>query len=131
MDFETNPATYRWSVRLFSLLRRLLKIGLKLHEAGDKLAEGDIFLFNHFARFETFIPQYFIYLGTGEFEIASAHFRRQCISLTFLPNRNNELRSKLIHCRTLARQYLVSVGQSVPPTRVRPSRQAPVCLGKV
>ena len=76
MDFEINPATYRWSARLFSMLRRLFRINLKLHEAGDKLAEGDIFLFNHFARFETFIPQYFIYVETGAYcrSVAGAEF---------------------------------------------------------
>ena len=76
MDFEINPATYRWSARLFSMLRRLFRINLKLHEAGDKLAEGDIFLFNHFARFETFIPQYFIYVETGAYcrSVAGADF---------------------------------------------------------
>ena len=76
MDFEINPATYRWSARLFSTLRRLFRINLKLHEVGDKLAEGDIFLFNHFARFETFIPQYFIYVETGAYcrSVAGAEF---------------------------------------------------------
>ena len=76
MDFEINPATYRWSVRLFSMLRRLFRINLRLHEVGDKLAEGDIFLFNHFARFETFIPQYFIYVETGAYcrSVAGADF---------------------------------------------------------
>ena len=76
MDFEINPATYRWSVRLFSMLRRLLGVNLKLHETGDKLAEGDIFVFNHFARFETFIPQYFIHMETGAYcrSVASPEF---------------------------------------------------------
>ena len=76
IDFEINPATYRWSARLFSMLRRLFRINLKLHEAGNKLTEGDIFLFNHFARFETFIPQYFIYVETGAYcrSVAGADF---------------------------------------------------------
>ena len=76
MDFEINPATYRWSARLFSMLRRLFRINLKLHEVGSKLTEGDIFLFNHFARFETFIPQYFIYVETGAYcrSVAGAEF---------------------------------------------------------
>ncbi len=76
MDFEINPATYRWSARLFSMLRRLFRINLKLHEAGDRLTEGDVFLFNHFARFETFIPQYFIYAETGAYcrSVAGADF---------------------------------------------------------
>ena len=76
MDFEINPATYRWSARLFSMLRRLFRINVKLHEVGDKLVEGDILLFNHFARFETFIPQYFIYVETGAYcrSVAGADF---------------------------------------------------------
>ncbi len=76
MDFEINPATYRWSARLFSMLRRLFRINLKLHEVEDKLTEGDVFLFNHFARFETFIPQYFIYVETGAYcrSVAGAEF---------------------------------------------------------
>ena len=76
MDFEINPATYRWSARLFSMLRRLFRINVKLHEVGDKLVEGDILLFNHFARFETFIPQYFVYAETGAYcrSVAGADF---------------------------------------------------------
>ena len=74
--FEINEATYQWSVRLFTLLRRIARVNLKLHQKGAEIREGDIFLFNHFARFETFIPQYFIYQETGAYcrSIASAEF---------------------------------------------------------
>lgn len=64
---ELNPRTYEWAVRSFTLVKRLLGVNLKLHQSDDQVAAGDIFLFNHFARFETFIPQYFIYKETGVF----------------------------------------------------------------
>lgn len=39
----------------------MLGINIKLHAPDHQVEEGHIFLFNHFARFETFIPQYLIY----------------------------------------------------------------------
>ena len=30
-----------------------------------RIRDGDVFLFNHFARFETFIPQYFVHRESG------------------------------------------------------------------
>ncbi len=66
-DFELSPSTYEWSVRLFSIVRRMLKVNIKLHHSDGLIAAGEIFLFNHFARFETFIPQYLIYHETGAF----------------------------------------------------------------
>ena len=74
--FEINPATYEWSVRLFTLLKKLVRVNLKLHHSGDAIERGEIFLFNHFARFETFIPQYFIYKETGAFcrSVAAGEF---------------------------------------------------------
>ena len=76
VDFEINEATYLWSVRLFSLLRRVAKVNLKLHDSEKRMNDGDIFLFNHFARFETFIPQYFVHQETGAYcrSVASAEF---------------------------------------------------------
>ncbi len=44
-----------------------LGINLKVHGADGKLEDGQIFLFNHFARFETIIPQYIIHKATGSF----------------------------------------------------------------
>lgn len=74
--FEINPATYEWSVRLFTLVRKVLKVNVKLHGENEGIDEGDIFLFNHFARFETFIPQYLIYRETGAYcrSIAAGEF---------------------------------------------------------
>lgn len=74
--FPISPSTYEWSVRLFGRLKKILGVNIRLHEHETPLAEGDIFLFNHFARFETFIPQYFIYEQTGAYcrSIAAAEF---------------------------------------------------------
>ena len=65
-ELAINEATYQWSVRLFSLLRKILKVDVELHHDGQ-MRNGDIFLFNHFARLETFIPQYFIHQEVGSY----------------------------------------------------------------
>lgn len=50
-----------------SSLRRRLGVNVRLHYREGQLEAGQIFLFNHFARFETFIPQYLIYQQTGAY----------------------------------------------------------------
>ncbi len=72
---------YDLCVRAFRTTRKLLKLNIKLHDeslsaAHQTIQHGDIFLFNHFARFETFIPQYLIFTETGSYcrSIASAEF---------------------------------------------------------
>jgi esterase/lipase len=74
--YKIHTATYEWTSRLFTLLRKVLAVNLKLHKRGIQIADGDIFLFNHFARFETFIPQYLIYLESGAYcrSIAAREF---------------------------------------------------------
>ena len=54
----------------------MLGVNVTLHHDAGQLESGDIFLFNHFARFETFIPQFFIYeqLGAYSRAIASSEF---------------------------------------------------------
>jgi esterase/lipase len=54
-------------VRIISILKRLLSVNIKLHHDEGQVADGEIFLFNHFARFETFIPQYLIYQEDGSY----------------------------------------------------------------
>ena len=73
---EIDTGVYDWSVRLFSLVRRVLGVNVRLHGDDDDIEAGDIFLFNHFARFETFIPQYLIFEHTGAYcrSVASAEF---------------------------------------------------------
>ena len=78
LAISTN--SYDWCVKAFRTTRKLLKLNIKLHdeqdEGLDSVASGDIFLFNHFARFETFIPQYLIHEATGAYcrSVASPEF---------------------------------------------------------
>jgi len=53
----------------------MLGVKIKLH-ADTQIQQGDIFLFNHFSRFETFIPQFLIYEQTGAYScvIAAGEF---------------------------------------------------------
>ncbi|MFT5447949.1 MAG: esterase/lipase [Gammaproteobacteria bacterium] len=90
-----SDSRYRWTARLFTMLERLLSVNLKLH-GEDQIETGQIFLFNHFARFETFIPQYFIYRESGAYtrSIASSEFFAQddpfsdyLLSVGAVPNR--------------------------------------------
>ena len=76
VQYEISSATYEWTSRLFTLLRKILAVNLKLHHREAQIADGDIFLFNHFARFETFIPQYLIYMESGAYcrSIAGSEF---------------------------------------------------------
>ncbi len=66
-ELRINSSTYQWSVRVFSILKHLLSVNIKMHHHDRQIADGEIFLFNHFARFETFIPQYLIYEEDGSY----------------------------------------------------------------
>ncbi len=83
-DLEINEGTYDWSVRLFTLFRKLLRINVNLRGGDALVQQGEIFLFNHFSRFETFIPQYLIYQACGAYSraVASAEFFRPGDPLT-------------------------------------------------
>jgi len=75
---DIDQKTYDWSIRVVRSLTKMLKVNMKLH-AEQQIQQGDIFLCNHFSRFETFIPQFLIYQETGEYccAIASAEFFKQ------------------------------------------------------
>ncbi len=68
-DIDTK--LYNRSVKLFNAVKNMLSVRLDLH-ADPQFLEGDIFLFNHFSRFETFIPQFLIYEQTGAYSCAIA-----------------------------------------------------------
>ncbi|SJM92654.1 Esterase/lipase [Crenothrix polyspora] len=73
--YEIDTTLYHRSVKIFSAVKKMLGVKMMLH--GDtQVQEGDIFLFNHFARFETFIPQFLIFEQTGAYScaIASSEF---------------------------------------------------------
>ena len=75
-ELTINTSTYQWSVRVISIIKRLLSVKIKMHHDQGQVADGEIFLFNHFARFETFIPQYLIYQEDGSYcrSIAAEEF---------------------------------------------------------
>jgi esterase/lipase len=79
-DLTISASTYDLCVRAFRISKKMLKLNIKLHEdeqaANRPSVSGDIFLFNHFARFETFIPQYLLHEATGAYcrSVASAEF---------------------------------------------------------
>ncbi len=64
---EINETTYEWCIRAFSALHDRLGMNVKVHGADGKIEDGQIFLFNHFSRIETVIPQYIIHEATGAF----------------------------------------------------------------
>lgn len=66
-EHAINIPFYQWSVKAFSILRRRLGMTMNTYDDANALQDGQIFLFNHFARFETIIPQYFIYKATGAY----------------------------------------------------------------
>jgi esterase/lipase len=66
-DLVINEMTYQRCVRAFSFLEKRLGLNIRLHGAEGSIEAGQIFLFNHFARFETIIPQYLIYKETGAY----------------------------------------------------------------
>ncbi len=59
--FAISESACAWTVRVMSILESRLSININLHDPDHRSESGQIFLFNHFARFETFIPQYLIH----------------------------------------------------------------------
>ncbi|MDD5267688.1 MAG: alpha/beta fold hydrolase [Methylococcales bacterium] len=68
---DINIGLYNRSVKLFSAVKHILSVKLELY-ADTQVLQGDIFLFNHFSRFETFIPQFLIFEKTGAYSCAIA-----------------------------------------------------------
>ena len=59
--YDINEQTYRLTYNGLKILLNISPLDVNIHNLGDKAAGGSIFLFNHFTRFETFIPQYLLY----------------------------------------------------------------------
>ncbi|MBS4049793.1 MAG: alpha/beta fold hydrolase [Methylomonas sp.] len=68
---DIDTALFNRSVKLFNAVKNLLSVKFQLY-ADTQLLQGDIFLFNHFSRFETFIPQFLIFEKTGAYSCAIA-----------------------------------------------------------
>lgn len=69
-------------------VKNRLKVYLQVSEQGRALETGDIFIFNHFTRFETTLPPYIMYKRTGVVTRSVAHY-----SLFEVPGLGNHLRS--------------------------------------
>lgn len=94
-EFRIGAQACDWTVRAMSALRARLGLRIKMHHAPGQLDGGEIFLFNHFARFETFIPNYLIFqetgsycrsVASGEFFVEDNAFSRYLLSLGTVPN---------------------------------------------
>ena len=92
---DIDQQTYDWCARAFDQVRKVLGLRIKMHHERHQLESGEIFLFNHFARMETFIPQYLIYRETGhlcrsiaaaEFFVREDRFARLLRDLGVVPN---------------------------------------------
>jgi len=99
-DFQLKPSTYEWTVRLFHHFKKLLGINIKLHGDTALLEQGEIFLFNHFARTETFLPHYVIHRETGamcrciatrSIFTGSRAFRNYLAQVGVIPNNHENL----------------------------------------
>lgn len=64
---EINTTAYDWCVKAFAIARDRLGMTLNTNCSTDIIDQGQIFVFNHFARFETVVPQYIIHRTTGDY----------------------------------------------------------------
>jgi esterase/lipase len=78
-EYDLDIATYDRSARVFRRLKKLFKVNFELYGDLNLIEDGQIFLFNHFARFETIIPQYLFYEAKQVYccSVASAEFFRE------------------------------------------------------
>lgn len=72
-DYAIVPQTVDWAVRALGVAERRLGVRPRLHDPEGLLGRGDIFLFNHFARFETVFPPLYLYRMAGRFARSVAH----------------------------------------------------------
>jgi len=66
-EFEINKKTYAWCARSIHASRKSIGLRVKVHNDSGLIEQGDIFLFNHFARFETLVPPYIIHQTSGAY----------------------------------------------------------------
>jgi esterase/lipase len=71
--YAINPEKYVWYMGLMRRLVNTLRLNIKVHGDKQLLRDGDVFLFNHFARFETAVPPFLIYEETGAYVRSVAH----------------------------------------------------------
>ncbi len=78
-DLVIDEHKYLWTKNILEVLEKVLKIHIKLHNMDGHIKNGNIFVFNHFSRLETFIPQYIFYKKENVFcrSIASSVFFKE------------------------------------------------------
>ncbi len=57
-NLRIDENTYLRTAKVLDFIIKFLNVNIRLHVADNIIEKGDIFLFNHFSRFETFVPQY-------------------------------------------------------------------------
>lgn len=87
-NFKIHIKTYLRTTRIIDFLTIFLKVNIRLHEKNDAVQEGDIFVFNHFSRFETFVPQYLFFKKSKALcrSIAAAEFFDEGVLSRYLLN---------------------------------------------
>ena len=112
---DINEKLYGWSINVLRSVIKMLKVNVQLH-ADQQVIKGDIFLCNHFSRFETLIPQYLIYEETGEYScaIASSEFFKEDSAITdylnnigVIPHDHQNLFSNLARQVFLGRKVII------------------------
>ena len=99
-SLEINQPACTWTVRALTAVKERLGVNIKLHDPDNIVNDGEIFLFNHFARFETVIFHYLIHTETGaycrsdasaEFFSEDNRFSRYIRGLGAVPNNHPKL----------------------------------------
>lgn len=72
-NYRINTNKYNWLVRIFRFVKGALRVDIELRGDEKKIEDGEIFVLNHFSRFETFIPQYLIYEKTKSYCCSVTH----------------------------------------------------------
>ncbi|MBI1308454.1 MAG: alpha/beta fold hydrolase [Proteobacteria bacterium] len=73
LQLPLRQATYARYMHLFEMLRDRLPLDIHTTEEPGAMANGDIFLFNHFTRLETTVPPYLLFHHTGTMVRAVAY----------------------------------------------------------
>lgn len=66
-DLAFDKDIYEKSLKLFHIAEKYLGLKLHVHATDEALENGQIFVFNHFVRFETVVPVYIFYQRLHQF----------------------------------------------------------------
>jgi len=75
-SLEINQSACAWTVKALDVITQRLGVNIKLHDPNGDIKQGQIFLFNHFARSETVIIHYLVHQESGSYcrSVASSEF---------------------------------------------------------